>query len=143
MKVNTADRDRIIQRLKELLETVMKPDFVEEVYAYIPVSAQGVSPFIAIQPGGSWRTRDHKQSAFLVFIHIYVLYTMNDAAISEADSWLALSQIEQAIAEFLSDTGSGDYWYSIEWAEYSTITEVPLDNQGYLIEAIPLIIQAY
>lgn len=143
---DNADRDAIVQHLTMLLSTNMKgsTNVVEEVYDYIPVNPGGISPFLAIQPSGSDRSRDDKQAAFLIFVHIYVLYSMKDAEVSERDSWLALSLAEQKLAETLKAIKRADgYWFTIDWAEFSSVDYVPLDNQGYLIEAIPLIIQAF
>ncbi len=143
---DNADRDQVVQRLAELLATNLKgtTNVVEEVYDYVPVNPGGISPFLAIQPSGSDRTRDDKQAAFLIFVHIYALYAMENTTINERDGWTALSLVEKKLAETLKSISRADgYWLSISWAEFSQVEPVTLDNQGYLVEAIPLIIQAF
>ena len=143
---DNADRDQVVQRLAELLATNMKgsTNVVEEVYDYVPVNPGGISPFLAIQPSGSDRSRDDKQAAFLIFVHIYALYAMENTTITERDGWTALSQVEKKLAETLKSIKRAEgYWFDISWAEFSQVEPVALDNQGYLVEAIPLIIQSF
>ena len=143
---DNADRDQVVQRLAELLATNMKgaANVVEEVYDYVPVTPGGISPFLAIQPSGSDRSRDSKQAAFLIFIHIYALYAMENTTITERDGWTALSQVEKKLAETLKSISRAEgYWFDISWAEFSAVEPVAVDNQGYLVEAIPLIIQSF
>ena len=143
---DNADRDQVVQRLAELLATNMKgsANVVEEVYDYVPVNPGGISPFLAIQPSGSDRSRDDKQVAFLIFIHIYALYAMENTTITERDGWTALSQVEKKLAETLKSISRAEgYWFDISWAEFSAVEPVAVDNQGYLVEAIPLIIQSF
>lgn len=141
---DNVDRGAVIQRLTELATTRLKTDLdlVEEVFAYIPVNPESISPYIAFQPGGSDRSRDDRQVAFLVFAHIYVIFAKENV-VAESDAWQALDQIEKAFAEFVKSVHRSDIWFDISWAEYSNIIVAPADNQGYLIEMIPLVIQSF
>ncbi len=140
------DRDLVVQQLAVVLATNLKGtnNLVVDVFDYIPVSPDGISPYIAIAPLGSNRSGDSLQGMFLIVVYIYVLFSMDDAVVSERTSWSMLSQVEKGIAETLKSVNRADgFWTSINWAEYSQVEIVPLDNQGYLVEAIPLEIQAY
>lgn len=140
------DRDQVVQHLAMLLETNLKGtgNLVVDVFDYIPVNPNGISPFLAVAPLGSNRSGDMKQGSFLIVVYIYILYAMNDQVVNERDSWSMLSQVEKGVAETLKSVSRADgYWISIEWAEYSQANVLPVDNQGYLIEAIPLVLQAY
>lgn len=143
---DNADRDLVVQHLAVLLATNLKgtSNLVVDVFDYIPVNPKGISPFLAIAPLGSDRSGEMKQASFLILVYIYVLYAMNDQVVDERDSWSTLSQVEKGVAETLKANNRADgYWNSINWAEYSQANVLPVDNQGYLIEAIPLEIQAY
>ncbi len=140
------DRDLVVQQLAVVLATNLKGtnNLVVDVFDYIPVSPDGISPYIAIAPLGSNRSGDMRQGTFLIVVYIYVLFSMNEQVVSERTSWSSLSQIEKGIAETLKANNKAEgFWNSINWAEYSQAEIVPMDNQGYLIEAIPLEIQAY
>ncbi len=143
---DNVDRDQIVKRLAVLLTTSLKgpTNLVVDVFDYIPANPEGISPFLAVAPLGSNRSGDMKQGLFLIVVYIYVLYSTGDQIVSERASWSTLSQVEKAVAETLKASNRADgYWNSINWAEYSQAEIVPLDNQGYLVEAIPLEIQAY
>lgn len=140
------DRDQVVQHLAMLLTTNLKGDsnLVVDVFDYVPVNPNGISPFLAVAPLGSNRSGDMKQGSFLILVYIYVLYAMNDEVVDERASWSTLSQVEKGVAETCKANNRADgYWTSINWAEYSQADILPVDNQGYLIEAIPLEIQAY
>jgi hypothetical protein len=140
------DRDQVVQHLAMLLTTNLKgtDNLVVDVFDYIPVNPNGISPFLAVAPLGSNRSGEMKQGSFLIIVYIYVLYAMDDQVVGERESWSTLSQVEKGVAETLKANNRADgYWNSINWAEYSQANVLPVDNQGYLIEAIPLEIQAY
>ena len=140
------DRDQVVQHLAVLLTTNLKgaSNLVVDVFDYIPVNPEGISPFLAVAPLGSNRSGDMRQGSFLIIVYIYVLYAMDDQVVDERESWSTLSQVEKGVAETLKANNRADgYWNSIEYAEYSQANILPVDNQGYLIEAIPLEIQAY
>ena len=140
------DRDQVVKHLAMLLATNLKGpnNLVVDVFDYIPVNPKGISPFLAVAPLGSNRSGDMKQGSFLIIVYIYVLYSMDEKVVNERDSWSTLSQVEKGVAETCKANNRAEgYWNSIEWAEYSQANVLPVDNQGYLIEAIPLEIQAY
>lgn len=140
------DRDQVVQHLAMLLATNLKgtSNLVVDVFDYVPVNPNGISPFLAIAPLGSNRSGDMRQGSFLIIIYIYVLYAMDNKVIGERESWSTLSQVEKGVAEACKANNRAEgYWTSINWAEYSQADILPVDNQGYLIEAIPLEIQAY
>jgi len=140
------DRDQVVQHLATLLATNLKgaSGLVVDVFDYIPVNPNGISPFLAIAPLGSNRSGDMRQGSFLIIVYIYILYAMDDKVIGERESWATLSQVEKGVAETCKANNRAEgYWTSINWAEYSQADILPVDNQGYLVEAIPLEIQAY
>lgn len=140
-----ADRYEIVQRLAELLTTklVNEDDVVVAVYDYIPANPNGISPFVAVTAMGSNRSVPNRVSEFVVMVYVYVLYASKTANISERDAWLALSQIESTLARVLKSVSRAEgYWVDISWNEFSTVDVFPMDNQGYLIEVIPLVIKA-
>ncbi len=143
---DNADRDLAVQHLAVLLATNLKGtgNLVVDVFDYIPVNPKGISPFLAVAPLGSNRSGDMRQASFLIIVYVYVLYAMDEQVVSERESWSILSQVEKGVAETLKANNRADgYWNSIEYAEYSQANVLPVDNQGYLIEAIPLELQAY
>ena len=140
------DRDQVVQHLATLLATNLKgtDNLVVDVFDYIPVNPKGISPFLAVVPLGSNRSGDMRQGSFLILVYIYVLYAMKDQVVNERESWSTLSQVEKGVAETCKANNRAEgYWTSINWAEYSQSDILPVDNQGYLVEAIPLEIQAY
>jgi hypothetical protein len=142
MALTGRTRQEVIDKIAELLraELVLVQDLVEGVYTYVPSDPQGLSPIVAVAAVGTRRdglSARRAQSIHTVAIYIYVLYTHTDGSIDEQEAWNAMNQIEQAVAEVL-DTYSrlDEYWYNLEWAGFSSVDIMPLDNQGYLLESV-------
>lgn len=142
--ISTQDRDRAVIRLGELLASQLKVDrdIAVEVYDYVPASPKGLSPIVAIAPGGS--NRNGKPGVFLIVVNLLVVYAIPEEAISESDAWRELSKLELATAEGLGILSRAEgYWNSLTWADFSEVQVRVLDGYGYLHEAIPLEVQIF
>ena len=130
--------DHIAMLLKSRL--VDQDNLVEDVFNYVPSNPEGISPFVAIASRGSQRpklTSARRELNINVIIYIYVLFTHTVGDIVEAESWTAINNIEQAIAETLAANQRAEgIWYNLDWPDFSSIDLLVLDNQGYLLESI-------
>ncbi len=135
-------RQIIIDHVAMLLKSrlVEQDNLVEDVFNYIPSNPEGISPFVAIAARGSQRpklTSARRELHVNVIIYIYVLFTHTAGDIVESESWAAINSIEQAIAETLAANKRAEgIWYNLDWADFSSIDLLVLDNQGYLLESI-------
>lgn len=142
MALTGITRQEVIDKIAEFLRTelVTTQDLVEDVYTYVPSDPQGISPIVAVAAVGTRRdgiSARRAQSVHTVAIYVYVLYTHESGNIDEQEAWNAMNQIEQVIAELLDRYSRlDDFWYNLEWAGFSRVDIVPLDNQGYLLESI-------
>lgn len=148
--IPTIDRGETVDKLKELLYAHLYTtlDMIPEngVYDYIPGSTQGLTPLVAVMPRGSNRlpeTPRIETARFRVLVFLYSLYQSKTADVSGSSARQTLDALERETAVCLAaNTNVAGYWSDIQWEDFSEVDVLTIDNSGYLVEVIPLMVYA-
>lgn len=128
----------------KLAQTVY-PYTVKDFGAKMPVLVVG-----SAGTGQSARTRSGITPAYRIDLWVFVLYAAvaEDGTLTlgadaqpvwdEADSELALDQIEAAVRALIDSNQRGAAWQVIDYASDSTVDIIPVGDQSYRRELIPL-----
>ena len=151
MTVTLENRSLVRSTLTGLLSTALvgtsKP--CAAVYGYMVANFQGQSPVVCVTSSGTARTKIAEplvvRGVFYIDIHIFSLYAMKDATISEDDSEDNLDYVEMSIFNVLMDTANYvklPYWNSLD-QEGRSITDIVEDVNGnaYRHEVISLAVK--
>lgn len=120
-------------------------DLVAAAYDYLPTDPKGLSPIIATVPLGSRRSKEATRMWNLqmqVGVFLMALYSHKELTISETTSWASLNTLEDELGAFVEEHFRTEFWRSIEWMDFGEVEIVPIDNTGYLVEAITLVVTA-
>lgn len=144
------DRQDHITKLKDLLYGSIGPNaenLVEDVYDYVPETAGGLSPLVALGPVGSLpgqSTPGRASDEHTVAVWIFVVYAHAERSVDERDAWVTLNQIRTSIVKtVLLNKRVEGLWSSTSFPEASRITVMKMDDQGYLAEVMPVLLRQF
>ena len=144
------DRQDIATKLRDLIDNSIGPNaenLVETVLDYVPVSPEGLSPLISVapissEPGNSSAGRISELTNFIVYI--FVLYSHTDREIDERDAWVRLNTLHKRIVELLLLNKKVEgLWQTLKFNPGGAIMPIKIDDQGYLLEPLPITVGVY
>lgn len=154
------DRSQVRVEFAALLKAALVGEgkLVQALYPYSIGDLAGQSPVVVVGSGGAERKRltpRTGRAAYVLEVWIFVLYAELDKpnpdgvgplklgldgqpVWDEADSELALDQIEAQVGELLSSSPRGASWKSVDYAGPSTVDIIPIGGIAYRRELVPL-----
>ena len=139
------DRREVVAHLAMLLETELKSrlDLLEAIFTYLPANPLGISPYMAVVPGGT-APGTRRSREYFANVYWFVLYVDQARDIDEADSWDAIEAIHDAFFDLLDTLGQSEgWWTNIQQTEATLIDTIEMENHGYLLEVCPLMISVH
>lgn len=145
--MTTPKRTTARSDLAALLSTALvgtgKP--VEAVYDYQPADFENKTPVVTVSSGGSMRTPWTMQGnlpVFVLYVHIFVLYSDADTGWDEEDAEDRLDLIEESIADVITANRKyAGHWSDIRMEDRSSALSVMIGGHEYRTEVLSYVLQ--
>jgi hypothetical protein len=142
MASNVINRETVRDQLATLLSTALVGTGLpaQAVYNYQVGDFEGKSPVVVVTSAGTGRGNPliSDTSVFLLEVHSFVLYALEDGTWTEAQSEDRLDLLEKSIADVVNNANDSGVWLSIMIADQSEIDGVEIGGDEYRHEMVPV-----